>query len=276
MAATILVDRPDVRVFHASWSELLEALPRREDGTVCDLLLVDTPYSSRTHKGHDSGAASANRVKANGVRDTGRERRDINYAHWTAEDVDEFVDAWAPVTRGWIVSQTDDVLFPAWRAAMERHDRLTFQDVPALITGMTARLTGDGPSSWAIHQAVSRPRTSEFAAWGTLPGGYKGPAESAGAGRSTAVVGGKPLWLDAAIVRDYSRPGDIVCDPCCGGGTALEAALRNGRRAIGGDVLLEHAEKSARRVSKMVQRDLFARVEVQAAEQVALFAEADT
>jgi DNA modification methylase len=60
------------------------------------------------------------------------------------------------------------------------------------------------------------------------------------------------------LVEDYSRPGDLVCDPCCGAGTTLEAALRTGRLAVGGDVLREHAELSARRVGGMVQRPLFA------------------
>jgi site-specific DNA-methyltransferase (adenine-specific) len=36
-----------------------------------------------------------------------------------------------------------------------------------------------------------------------------------------------------AIVSDYSRPGDLVLDPCAGGGTTLVAAVELGRRAIG-------------------------------------------
>ena len=38
-----------------------------------------------------------------------------------------------------------------------------------------------------------------------------------------------------AIVRDYSEPGDLVCDPCAGGGTTLLAAVIEGRRAIGAE-----------------------------------------
>lgn len=73
-----------------------------------------------------------------------------------------------------------------------------------------------------------------------------------------AVVGGKPLWLMERLVEDYSRPGQLVVDPCCGAGTTLEAARRTGRRAIGGDVSLEHARIAADRVSKPTQRGLFA------------------
>ena len=49
-------------------------------------------------------------------------------------------------------------------------------------------------------------------------------------------IGGKPLGLMRAIVRDYSHPGDLVCDPFAGAGTTLAAALLEGRRAIGSEV----------------------------------------
>jgi len=38
------------------------------------------------------------------------------------------------------------------------------------------------------------------------------------------IIGGKPMWLMRALVRDYSRPGNLVCDPCAGGATTLIAA----------------------------------------------------
>ncbi|MCY4288574.1 MAG: DNA methyltransferase [Aestuariivita sp.] len=46
----------------------------------------------------------------------------------------------------------------------------------------------------------------------------------------------KPLALLERIVQASSSPGDIVCDPFCGGGTTLDAAHRNGRRWLGIDV----------------------------------------
>jgi DNA modification methylase len=270
MTAQLLVRRDDVSVFHATHQELLAILPHRDDGTKVDMLFADCPYSDKTHKGHDAGTVSANNAGAYAARVTSRgqdkdrryatrkaergedHRRRLAYPPWTKADVDAFMDAWAPVVRGWIVSQTDDVLFPFWREAAARHGRLTFQDVPAIISGMTCRMTGDGPSSWAIHQMVCRPRSREFATWGTLPGGYYGPAEE------PTVVGGKPMWLCERMIEHYSRPHDLICDPTCGGGTALEAALRTGRRAVGGDQMLAHAELSAARVSRPVQRPLFA------------------
>lgn len=43
----------------------------------------------------------------------------------------------------------------------------------------------------------------------------------------------KPLALMAALVRDFTDPGDLVCDPFAGSGTTGVACRRMGRRFIG-------------------------------------------
>jgi hypothetical protein len=216
-----------VHVYHAHWRDTLAAAgriswPGRRT------LITDTPYSARTHGGHDAAVADTA---------DGAERRALDYGHWTPADVAAFVDAWIPLIDGWFVSITDDVLFPAWRASLEEHGRTTFADVPCVIRGMSVRVRGDGPSSWAVHAVVARP--SGLSEWGTLPGGYVGARER------PIVVGGKPLWLAGEIVRDYTVPGDVVIDPCCGGGTFSAAARRQGRRTIAGDVDGAHAALTA-------------------------------
>jgi site-specific DNA-methyltransferase (adenine-specific) len=37
------------------------------------------------------------------------------------------------------------------------------------------------------------------------------------------------------IVRDYSRPGMLIADPCAGHATTLVAALQSGRRVWGAE-----------------------------------------
>lgn len=202
----------------------------RRAGIVADALVVDAPYSERTHAGHDGEAAAdvgKSWRRSNGRAEKKIARGEIDFVAWTTADVLEFVGAWHSMVGGWIVSITDDFLFRDWRDAMGGVGRQTFQDVPCVVRGMTVRLSGDGPSSWATHAAVSRPRSRAHASWGTLPGSYVGPAEK------QAVVGGKPIWLMRAIVGDYSRPGDLVVDPCAGGGTTLVAAIELGRLAVG-------------------------------------------
>ena len=210
-----------------------------------DAVITDPPYSERNHVGHNS------LTKFRGVE--GYEREAITYGHWSPEDVAEFVASWSPRTRGWIAAMTSHDLIPAWESAFAEAGRYCFAPVPIVIRGMTFRMMGDGPSSWAVYLMVARPKTAAAAKLGTLPGAYvvaKAYADSGG-GR------GKPLDLMRALVTDYSRPGDLVCDPCAGYGSTLAAAAQKGRRAIGAEVdPAVHAEALVR-LSRVQTVDLF-------------------
>lgn len=261
-----LVDEVDgAQVYHAPWRALLEVVP------VCDALIVDAPYSQRTHAGHDDGIAQANRL-ANYVDGAARRRpprgatnrprralwdvklaakkaaagvahrRTLAYSAWTAVDVAAFVGEWAPRTTGWFVSITDHVLAPAWEAALVAAGRYVFAPLPYVAPGSRVRMTGDGPAIWSNSIVVARPKSREMASWGALPGAYVLPA---GQHADLPVVGGKPPWLLQRLVEDYSRPGDLVVDPTCGAGTTAIGALRSGRRAIVGDLDATHAELAA-------------------------------
>jgi hypothetical protein len=231
----------EAAVYHSRWQELAQIVDR------CDALIVDAPYSERTH------GAYRDMAEVN--------RRSLSYPSWSAGDVAEFVAAWAPRTSGWFVSLTDHILAPAWEAAFAEAGRYVFAPLACMEPGSRVRLSGDGPSQWSCLAVVARPKTREAQKWGALPGGYVVPAAAgwrgtAEAGGRSGVVGGKPLWLMERLVEDYSRPGQLVVDPCCGAGTTLKAALRTGRRCIGGDAMLEHAKLAARAVSGPTQRPL--------------------
>lgn len=196
-----------------------------------DCMISDPPYSARTHEGADASVDISNAVyvSKNGVRRTSTaQRRALSYSSWTPANVDAFVDSWAPRNRGWFVCLSDHSLIRAYETAYERHGLTTFAPVTVLIPGMTVRMAGDGPSSWTIYANVARPK--RLSKWGTLPGGYTGgPGER-------VHIGGKPLWLMRALVRDYTRPGDLIVDPCAGAATTLIAAATERRRAIGAEV----------------------------------------
>lgn len=220
---------------------VVECKPWREVDVECDALIVDAPYSARTHAGHDSGAA--------GVRDLRgptNARREISYSPWGAEEVEAFVAHFAPRTRGWFVSITDHVLAPAWSAALEAAGRYMFSPLAYVAPGSRVRLGGDGPAQWSCWIVAARPRDTAFSRWGSLPGAYVLPP-----GRSEAMdlPGGKPVWLMAALVRDYSRRGDLVMDPCCGAGTTGVAARMLGRGAYCSDIEPKHAAIAAKRIA---------------------------
>lgn len=126
-----------------------------------------------------------------------------------------------------------------------------FAPLPLVETGSRVRLTGDGPSSWSCWVIVARPRTPEFVRWGTLPGAYVQKNER------KAVMGGKPLGIMRSIVRDYTRPGDLVCDPCMGGCTTGLAALSEGRRFVGSEIDPAHFEIARKRLAAGYTPPLF-------------------
>ncbi len=219
------------------WQDVLN------DG-VFDAVLTDPPYGGRTHEGWNAGAEQAVGV-------TGQEvRAEIDYASWTPDNVVEFVDNFAPRTRGWFGAMTSHDLVMPFIEAFERHGRFAF--APVTIIQKRPRLLGDGPSSWTVYLCVSRPRTIEFSRWGCLPGSYF--SETARDG----VAGGKPLGLMRSIVRDYTREGDVVCDPFSGGGTTALACRETGRAFVGAEMDRAHHAIAMSRLARAVTVDLFA------------------
>lgn len=196
------------------------------DVVTCDALVADGPYSERTHAGHDAGD---DRVRDGSV------RRVLSYPFWTAADVEELVAFWRERNRGWFACLSDDELITTYRAAYERRKLIAFQSVPVLIRGMSVRRCGDGPSSWAVHLNVARPK--HCFDWGTLQG-FLGPfGTGKGDGpRGERCIGGKSLDAMRAIIREYTEPGDLVVDPVAGRGTTLVAAALEGRRALGAEI----------------------------------------
>ena len=192
-----------------------------------DAVIVDPPYGARTH--------NADGQRADGQRADGQRADGLKpaYSHWTAVEIADFLASWSPRCKGWIVALACSDLAPVWQDAFFAAGRYGFSPVPCVIRGMSVRLAGDGPSSWTVYACAGRPKTKAMATWGTLDGAYVGSADryyAAWQGR------GKPPWVPDALVRDYTRPGDLVCDPCAGWGSTLIAARNLGRSAIGSEM----------------------------------------
>jgi site-specific DNA-methyltransferase (adenine-specific) len=210
------------------------------DVTACDAVICDPPYGARTHDGNKE------RLEEMG-------RNPIGYGCWTTGTVSEFVGRLCARCRGWITAMTSDDLIPAWRDAYHALGRADFAPVPILAPRL--RMSGVGPASSAVYLMTSRPRLRAFMSWGSLPGWYV-----TGIAKNVGVVGAKPLELMRDLVRDYSRPGDLVIDPCCGSGTTLLAAAIEGRRAIGAECDPETYRKAVKRLSAGYTPRLFADV----------------
>jgi hypothetical protein len=214
-----------------------------------DALITDAPYSARTHSGHDDGTRNdGHHDPAYGHR---KVTRPINYAAWTPDDVRECVRFFSDRTRGWFVSLTDHTLAAAWADELASADRYVFAPLPLVEIGSRVRLLGDGPSSWSCWLVVARPRV--LMGWGTLPGAYVFTGKG-----DRVVMGGKRTDAMKALVRDYSRPGQLVVDPCAGGGTTLIAARSELRNSVGAEALVEQYDVAAARLARPHTLSLFA------------------
>ena len=214
------------------------------DVATCDAVICDPPYGDRTH----ATALGARREDGCALENLGPQ-----YAAWTAGDVAEFVASWSPRCSRWMVALTCSDLLCDWRRILEDAGRYVFAPVPCVMRGMSVRLAGDGPSSWAVYAIVARPRSKEMATWGALPGAYVGaPGREAGGGR------GKPDWLMRALVRDYSRRGDLIVDPFAGWAATGMAAMGLDRRFLGAEVDPDAHAEGMRRLGRGQQADLFA------------------
>lgn len=238
---SVFYEDAHVQLWHGRWQDVVPKLGR------VDAVITDPPYSERTHSHQRHGRRPE---QCNGEYVSAR---GIGYERWTPAEVAEFVLRMHEVSpAGWFAAMTSHDLCPAYETACARGDRYVFAPLPCVLRGMNVRLAGDGPSSWTVWLVVARPRS--LARWGTLPGAYVGlPWEdgenSATASRRSLLVGGKPLWLMRDIVRDYSRAGNVILDPCAGAGTTGRAAKDLGRRAI----LIEQDRRTCELAAKVLR-----------------------
>lgn len=192
--------------FRGDWRIVLDHVEE------CDALITDPPYSKQTHDGQPEN------------------REEIGYRPLSIRDAVELVKHWRPRTRTWCAVMTDDVLVPVFRRKAADLGFYDFPPVPVL--QHKPRQQGDGPGNGAIYLVPSRPREARMLKWGSLPGWYLSTPERS----SSGFKGGKPLALMRAIIRDYTRPGDLVVDPYGGRMTTALACAEMGRRCITSEI----------------------------------------
>jgi len=225
----------DVRLYCGDALAVLRSMPNAS----VDCVITDPPYSARTHSGHDS----VTRSPAGDAGYDGSDRSGLGYAAWSPEDVATYVPEFCRVASGWVVVMTDHTLAPHICAALGCGGRYVFAPLPYYAPGSRCRLSGDGPSSWTDWIIVAR--TTKQLRWGTLPGGY---LAQAGWNGTKQHMGGKPIQLMRALVRDYSRKGDTVLDPFMGSGTTVQAAIRESRKGVGIELDPAHYETARKRL----------------------------
>lgn len=216
---------------YGRWQDVLA------DVTEVDAIITDPPYGSRTHRGFRSGGRDAGSVSQQpGI---------IEYKPLPRDEVVEFVKAWEPRVRRWFVVFGDHITCLWWLEAFDAAGLYTFAPLAWVRRDAAPRFTGDGPQRSAEWIAVARRRGKTRC--GSLPGYYL-VHRVEGKTNGSQLPGQKPLVHMRALMRDYTRPGDLVVDPYAGTGTTLIAASIEGRRSIGAERNPETYEIAAGRL----------------------------
>lgn len=209
----------------------------------CDALITDPPYSQRTEDGFRTSADL--------------DRRGLGYDPIDRDYAFNLIQSWSPRTRGWIVVCCDHVAARWFEEAMGESGRYVFPPIPIVKIGAAPRLTNDGPASQSETMMVCRPKAKRFLSWGSLPGWYSMHTVRHGHG-NVGVSGAKHPDFMRAVIRDYSRPGDVIVDAHAGSGTTLAAALSEGRRPIGAEMDPGRYEIARKRLAAGYTPPLFA------------------
>lgn len=218
------------------WQDLIEGWKALE---AVDVLVTDPPYTKRQIAGYRSGSA----VRAAREAHPGAEERRFVIAYGALDEEEARMIAFFAQARvkHWAAVFSDHIgwgWIEKWLSM--GGEWTTFAPVQWTKPNPPPRMAADGPCCAAEPILVGRPKAKlPKERRGHRPGVYHFQVEPAGgAARSRGharLVGEKPLALMRAIVRDYTLPGDLVCDLYAGTGTTLLAALLEGRRAVGAE-----------------------------------------
>lgn len=253
---------PRVTLATAHFLELAQRMAARS----VDHTLTDPPYLEHTHESQRRGGGRPG--KRGAVVDSARP---LDFTHLTPEARIAYATQIARITRRWALVFTDVEGFDGWRLDLEAagmvyvrqlvwvRGTLDLREGAAVVKGRkgSPQFTGDRPAQGheaivLAHAAGARLRWNGRHARTDGTGGLTG----GGTVYTTDIVtkdvrlhsAQKPLPLMRELVRDFTSPGETIFDPFAGSGTTLLAAVLEGRRAEGCEVIPRHAASARARV----------------------------
>lgn len=197
--------------------DCLEILPTLG---VVSHLISDPPYEDELH-------AAIGRIRRN----DGREMiTDLGFAGVNADRA-SIASHSVAASAGWVILFTLAEGVRAWRDALQeakaKWDTTCFWVKP----DASPRFNGQGPARGA-ECFVTCWAGKGHRKWNA--GGKRGVyTHCVNVGRQGEHPTEKPVSLMAEIIRDFTAPGDVVCDPFMGSGTTGVACAQHGRGFVG-------------------------------------------
>lgn len=232
------------------WGDCLgpEGLASLADGSVASVV-ADPPYESEAH-------TLQRRVKRGGNAQVAREDGRVAYVEplsfepLSEETRSGVARQMARVARRWVVVFCQVEASQKWRAALEGaglvYRRTGVWVKPDGMPQYSGDRPGMGYESIVIAHRPGRSSWNGGGRHGVWTFNKIGPEDHDRTGHETQ----KPLDLMLALVRDFTDPGELVCDPFAGSGTTGVACKRLGRRFVGWEKNEKWAAAAQKRIDK--------------------------
>jgi site-specific DNA-methyltransferase (adenine-specific) len=169
---------------------------------------------------------------------------------------DEVAAALVKASSGWLIVFTLAEGVRAWRDPIQAAGGKWDTTLAWIKPDASPRFNGQGAAR-GFECAVTAWCGKGYRSWNA--GGKRGIyTHCVNTGRQGEHPTEKPLPLMAEIIRDYTQPGELICDPFCGSGTTGVAAVRAGRQFVGIERDGKWFDLSLRRISEALrQPDMF-------------------
>ncbi len=193
----------------------------------CSHVITDPPYEAEAHTnarrvGHGGRSGTAGSVEYQIDFNAIDENTRIAIAREATR-----------ISRGWELAFCQVEAVAAWRFVMVASGARWARGMVWVKPCAAPQFTGDRPGMGHESIAVAWAGDGRMR-WngGGRHGVYIEPvSQSRNEERPHPTV--KPLALMEALIRDFTDPGDLICDPFAGSGTTGVAGIRLGRRFIG-------------------------------------------
>jgi hypothetical protein len=223
-----------IKLYQGQWQDTLKNIDLSEYDSKNICICCDPPYSWTTYIGQ---------------RSLGYSKSNIQYGFISEEEIEYFMNFWT-ARADWIIAFCDHIIFPHYYNIAKKLDRIVFGPVVYIKPNACPRFNGDGPQTSCEFIAVSRKKGP--CKVGSLPGHYTYNVDT-----QSGFVGQKNINLMRSIVRDYTKPGDLIIDPYSGMASTLIAAGMENRNAIGSEMDPNTYKRAQKRIDVGWNRPLF-------------------
>lgn len=246
-----------MKLEHGTWElrlgdclDPVTGLASLADGSV-DHVITDPPYEAEAHtKQRRTKSTFVGRASSGEATGLLPAYKALDFAPITANERGVSAGAIARAARRWMLVFSQAEAVGDWRTALVTSGARWKRACVWIKPDGQPQLTGDRPGmgyeSICTAHAPGRSRWNGGGKHGVYTF-YKQQPEHSVSGTHHPTQ--KPDALMEALIRDFTDPGDLICDPFAGSGTTGVAAIRLGRRFIGWEMSPKYHAIAVKRLS---------------------------